>query len=111
MAEVERLATKAEALREQRLEIERKAIRLRKQERALYKKMRELGDRKNQNILDLEMEEEMEEAAKRALNSPLDSSELPNSAPALGFPPSPAGFFQVSFGFLGRTSPAPTGSS
>jgi hypothetical protein len=38
------------------------------------------------------MEEEMEEAAKKALNAPLDPSELPNSAPVLGFPFSPVGF-------------------
>jgi pantoate kinase len=54
--------------------------------------MRKLGDREDQNILDLKMEEKMEEAAKRALNALLDSPELPNSAPALGFPFSPAGF-------------------
>jgi hypothetical protein len=111
MVEVERLGAKVDTLREQRLEAERKAIRLRKQERALIKKMRELGNREDQNILDLEIEEEMEEAAKRALSSSSDPSELPNSAPALGFPPSPAGFSQVSFDSLGRTSPVPTSSS
>jgi hypothetical protein len=47
MAEIERLAFKAEKLREQRIEAETKAIRLRKQERALYKKIRELSDRKD----------------------------------------------------------------
>jgi hypothetical protein len=47
MAKVKRLASKAEKLREQRIEAETKAIRLRKQERALYKKMRELGDRED----------------------------------------------------------------
>jgi hypothetical protein len=73
--------------------------------------MRKLGDRENLNILDLERKEEMKEAAKRALAASLDFSELLSSAPALGFPPSPAGFFQVSFGFLNSISPVPTGSS
>jgi hypothetical protein len=47
MAKVKRLASKAEKLREQRIEAETKAIRLRKQKRALYKKIRKLGDRKD----------------------------------------------------------------
>jgi hypothetical protein len=47
MAKVKRLASKAEKLRKQRIKAEMKAIRLRKQERALYKKMRELGDRED----------------------------------------------------------------
>jgi hypothetical protein len=111
MAEVERLGAKTDALREQCLKAERKIIRLRKQARALYKKMRELGDREDQNILDLEIEEEMEEAAKRTLTAPSDPSELPNSAPALGFPPSPADFSQMSFSSLNRTSSIPTGNS
>jgi hypothetical protein len=92
MAEIKRLGAKIDTLREQRLKAERKAIRLRKQKKALIKKMRELDDRENQNILDLKIEEEIKEAAKRALSASLDPSELPNSAPALGFPPSPAGF-------------------
>jgi hypothetical protein len=91
ITEIKRLGARVDTLREQRLEAERKAIRLRKQERALIKKIRELGDREDQNILDLEMEEELEEVAKRALHS-LDPPELSNSAPAPGFPPSPAGF-------------------
>jgi glycine/D-amino acid oxidase-like deaminating enzyme len=103
IAEVERLSSKAEVLRERRLEAERTAIRLRKQEKALHRKMRELGAREEQNILELEMEEAAEEV--------LDPSELPSSAPALGVPPSPAGFSQISFGSLDRTSPVPTGSS
>jgi ABC-type phosphate transport system auxiliary subunit len=88
MAEVERLNSKAEALRKQRIEViveaQRKALRLRKQERALIKKMRELGAREDQNILELEIEEAAEEA--------LDLPELPSSAPALGVLPSLAGF-------------------
>jgi phage shock protein A len=86
MAEIKRLSSKAEVLRERRLEAERTAIRLRKQEKALHRKMRELGAREEQNILELEIEEAAEEV--------LDPSELPSSlsAPALGVPPSPAGF-------------------
>jgi phosphoribosylaminoimidazole-succinocarboxamide synthase len=92
MVKIKRLGAKADALREQSLKAERKAIRLRKQTRALYKKIRKLDNRKNQNILDLKIEEKMEEAAKRTLNTPLDPSELPNSAPTLEFPPNLAGF-------------------
>jgi hypothetical protein len=88
MAEVERLNSKAKALRKQRLKIivetQRKTLRLRKQERALIKKMRELSAREDQNILELEIEEAAEEA--------LDPPELPSSAPTLRVPPSPAGF-------------------
>jgi hypothetical protein len=47
MAEVKRLGAKVNTLREQRLKTERKAIRLRKQERTLIKKIRELGDRED----------------------------------------------------------------
>jgi hypothetical protein len=89
---MERLETKTDALREQSLKAERKAIQLRKQARALYKKIRELDNYKDLNILDLKKKEEIEEAAKRALAAPSDSSELLNSAPTLGFPSSPAGF-------------------
>jgi phosphoribosylaminoimidazole-succinocarboxamide synthase len=92
MVKIKRLGAKADALREQSLKAERKAIRLRKQTRSLYKKIRKLDNRKNQNILDLKIEEKMEEAAKRTLNTPLDPSELPNSAPTLEFPPNLAGF-------------------
>jgi hypothetical protein len=117
MAEVERLALKAEKLREQRLEAERKAIRLRSQERALYKKMRELGDREDQNILDLEAEEALERALA-ASPPPTGAS----SDPAPGIPPGPAGFSspgpispialsQVSFSSLSRTSLVLTSSS
>jgi hypothetical protein len=102
MAEVDRLGEKEEKLRSEALALELKVLRLRKQARALRKKMRELGDRKEQNILDLEMDEALAEA--------LDP-ELPRSSPALGVPPSPAGFSQVSFGSLGRTSLVPTSNS
>jgi hypothetical protein len=45
MAEVDRLGEKEEKLRSERLALEVKVLRLRKQERMLRKKMRELGDR------------------------------------------------------------------
>jgi hypothetical protein len=45
IAEVDRLGEKEEKLRSERLALEVKVLRLRKQERALRKKMRELGDR------------------------------------------------------------------
>jgi hypothetical protein len=96
MDEVDRLLTKEEKLRDQALEAEAKALRLRKQARALRKKARELSDREDRNILDLEAEE----AAAAAVALP----DLPQYG-------SPAGFSQVSFGSLGRTSPVPTSSS
>jgi hypothetical protein len=46
--------------------------------------MRELGDREEQNILDLKINE--------SLTAALDS-ELPHSVPVLGIPSNPAGFF------------------
>jgi hypothetical protein len=45
MAEVDRLGKKEEKLRSERLVLEAKVLRLRKQERMLRKKIRELGDR------------------------------------------------------------------
>jgi hypothetical protein len=58
--EVERLINKKEKLRSEARVLEAKIFRLRKQARALRKKMRELGDQENQNILDLEEEEAFE---------------------------------------------------
>jgi hypothetical protein len=100
--EVDRLLTKKEKLRDQALEAEAKALRLRKQARILRKKARELSDRENRNILDLKMD--------KALAKALDP-ELPRFSPAPGVPPSPAGFSQVSFDSLGRISPVPTSNS
>jgi hypothetical protein len=89
ITEVERLASKAEDLREQVLEAERKVLRLRKQARVLYKKIRDLGAREEQNILNLEIEE----ALKGAFSSSV--FELPGSSsiPTPGVPLSLAGFF------------------
>jgi F0F1-type ATP synthase membrane subunit b/b' len=88
MAEVKRLTSKAEDLREQALEAERKALRLYKQARALYKKIRNLGTREEQNILDLEIKEALEGAFSSS------AFELPSSlsAPAPGVLFSPASF-------------------
>jgi hypothetical protein len=68
----------------------------------LRKKIRELGDREEQNILDLKMDE--------SLAAALDP-ELPHSVPTLGVLSSPAGFFQMSFGSLDRISPVLISSS
>jgi hypothetical protein len=46
------------------MESEAKTIRLRKQKRLLQKKLRDLGDREKQNILDLEINEAAAEALK-----------------------------------------------
>jgi hypothetical protein len=99
-AEFDRIHQQKEKIREQRLEAERKAIRLRKQERLLQKRLKALGDREEQNILDLEADEALDEA--------LADMPVLESVPG---PQSPTGFSQVSFGSLGRTSPVPAGSS
>jgi hypothetical protein len=106
MDKVDRLLTKKEKLRDQVLEAETKALRLRKQARILRKKARELSDREDRNILDLEIDEALAEALAEALDP-----ELPRSSPAPGVPPSSAGFSQVSFGSLNRISPVPTSNS
>jgi TolA-binding protein len=90
----ERVLKKKEDLDRQILESEAKTLRLRKQKRLLQKKLRELGDREEQNIQDLERDE----AAASALESP---------APAVT---SPTGLSQVSFDSFGRTTPVPSGS-
>jgi hypothetical protein len=95
----DKLYKEKEKVRQQRLEAELKAVRLRKQERALQKRLKALGDREEQNILDLEMNE----AAVEALEP--SAEEQPQAAL------SPTGLSQVSFGSFGKTSPVPTGSS
>jgi hypothetical protein len=58
--EIKRLTNKEEKLRSEARALEAKVFRFRKQARALRKKMRELSDRENQNILDLEEEKAFE---------------------------------------------------
>ena len=55
--EFERLAAQERRLAEEALASEAKTIRLRKQRRLIQKKLRDLGDKEMQNILDLETEE------------------------------------------------------
>jgi hypothetical protein len=97
--EFDRLHKEKEKIRQQRLKAELKAVRLRKQERALQKRLKALGDREEQNILDLEMDE----ATVEALEPSADGQ------PQVAL--SPIGLSQMSFGSFGRTSPLPTGSS
>jgi hypothetical protein len=105
--EVKRLANKEEKLRSEARALEAKVFRLRKQARALRKKMRELGDREDQNIFNLGKKE----AFEQLLAAPQSLPELLSSVPALRVPPSPAGFSQISFDSLDRTSLVPTDSS
>jgi hypothetical protein len=63
-AEDDRLKKKGEELREQRLEAETKAARLRKQERLILKRRRALWKREGQNIDELEIDEAAAEALK-----------------------------------------------
>jgi hypothetical protein len=97
--EAERILKKKDELREKRWEAERQVVRLRKQERLLQKRLREISKGEEQNILDLEADE----AAIEALGSSAEGQ--PQAAL------SPTGFSQMSFGSFGRTSPVPTGSS
>jgi TolA-binding protein len=100
-AEAERVLRKKDELREQRWEAERKVVRLRKQERLLQKRLRELSKQEEQNIEEMEADEAAADAAVAALS--------PRRVVSPG-PTSPTGLSQVSFGSFGRTSPVPTGS-
>jgi hypothetical protein len=86
--EVHRLLEQRDKLREQRIEAEAKAVRLRKQERQLFKKARALGDRESKMIKELEADERLLDE----LAPPLTPSAGP-SLPAPRVPSSPAGFF------------------
>ena len=98
LAEMERIFKKAEKMQAEALEAEAKAHRLRKQRRALLKKMRELGAREERKIEELEVDEMLAEAS-----AVVSGPEAPNS---------PTGFSQVSFGSLfDRTSPLPSGNA
>jgi hypothetical protein len=98
--EYEKIFKQKEELRERRLEAEMKAVRLRKQERLLQKKLRELGSREEQNILDLEADEVL-----MGLGEDAPQSE------ALGAS-SPGGLSQASFSaLLNRTTPELQSSS
>jgi hypothetical protein len=97
-SEYDRLRVQEEKLRDQRLEAEMKAARLRKQERTLQKKRRALADREKLNIEELEVDEMLAEAS-----ATVSGPEALNS---------PTGLSQVSFGSLfDRTSPLPSGNA
>jgi hypothetical protein len=64
IAEVKRLASQKAKLEEQILEAEAKALRLRRQKRAIQKKMRSLGDREEQNIQELELNKMLAKSLK-----------------------------------------------
>jgi hypothetical protein len=100
--EAERILKKKEDVERQIIEAEAKALRLRKQKRQLQKKLRELGDREERNIQDLELDELMGDLPQASPPGLVSSSQGLTS---------PTGLSQVSFGSFGRTSPVPTGSS
>jgi hypothetical protein len=105
-AECQRLATESARLQNEALLAEAKAARLRRQRRALLKRLHALDAREKVNIEELEADE-------RSLGEfvpPLTPS-AGSGLPAPGVPPSPAGFSQVSFGSLNRTSPVLPSSS
>jgi uncharacterized protein (DUF3084 family) len=66
-SEFDKLHKEKEKIRQQRLKAKLKAVRLRKQERALQKRLKALSDREKQNILDLEMDEATVKALKPAV--------------------------------------------
>jgi type I site-specific restriction endonuclease len=102
-AECQRLVTEAERLQDEALKAEAKASRLRRQRRALLKRLHSLDAREKVNIEELEQDE-----AWASLANP---PELPSSSPAPGVSPGPAGFFQALPGSLNRTSSLLTSSS
>lgn len=95
--EVDRLLKQSEQLQAKALEAEAKAHRLRKQRRAILKKVRALGDQEEKNIEEMEADEA--------------AGMIPPPVPGPTGAQSPTGLSQVSFGSFGRTSPVPTGSS
>jgi len=100
LAEIERLADKDEKLEKEVIELRIKTLRLQREQRRVRRKMRELGVREDQNILDLEADEATTRAAA-----------APESRVASPGPTSPTGLSQVSFGSFGRTSPVPSGNA
>jgi hypothetical protein len=74
MAEIKRLASHKEKLKKQILETEVKALRLRRQKRAIQKKMRALGDREEQNNRELKLDEMLAERIEATV--PVDTPPL-----------------------------------
>jgi hypothetical protein len=98
-AECHRLSKEMERLQDEALRAEAKAARLRRQRRALAKRLHALDAREKVNIEELEINERL---ANTSASEPLPDPPGPQS---------PSGFSQVSFGSLGRTSLVPTSSS
>jgi hypothetical protein len=84
VAEIDRLAAQEEKLRQEVLETEAKAIRLKRKLKLARRRLRALGDQESLNIAELERD---------ALLAEPD----PDSEPAPGVSPGPAGFFPVPF--------------
>jgi hypothetical protein len=70
--------------------------------------MRDLSDREDQNILDLEAEEALERALAD-LSNPVSPEPL-SSEPAPGVSPGSAGFSLTLFGLVSRTPLVPFGN-
>jgi type I site-specific restriction endonuclease len=87
-AEYQRLATESARLQDEALRAEAKAARLRRQRRALLKRLHALDAREKVNIEELEADERLLDK----LAPPLIPS-AGSGLPAPGVPPSPAGFF------------------
>lgn len=120
-AEDDRLQKQEEELRERRLRAESEAIRLRKQERLLQKRRRELWAREKQNITELEVDEAAETAETGGdphISSVDDllSSFFPATPERVGGASTSVrmhpdhGSPLASSGFRGRSPPLPSGS-
>ena len=90
-AEDDRLQAQEEALREKRLKAEMEAVRLRKQERLVQKRRKELWAQEKRNVEELALEEGEGESLVEVRPSG------PTVKETIG---SPTGFSQVSFGSL-----------
>jgi hypothetical protein len=99
VAEIDRLAAQEEKLRQEVLEAEAKAIRLKRKLKLARRRLRTLDNQESLNITELERDALLAEPG-------------PDSEPAPRVSPDPAGFFLIPpQGSPGRTSLVPTGSS
>jgi hypothetical protein len=104
-AEIERLLKQERKLFGEAKETQAKAIRFNKQRRAILKRLRDLSDRENQNILELELDKMVELPSFPTESEGItDPSIIPDSFREAPRPFSP---FQVSLGFSHRTPAMP----
>ena len=93
-----RIIEQDQRLSEKLIEAESRAFRLRKQRRALRQRLMALGQQKEQNILNLEMNELMKSVPERTFSEVLN-------------PSSPRFFSFLNFALLGSSNRTPAESS